>query len=354
MSEEQNKSEDASPYKLQQARKKGMVARSAELGMFIGMACCTAYLWLWGDAMALRLAQLCQRAFAASGAIGGGGHGLLVWSGSLASQAFGIVSPLAGLIALAAVAASVAQTGLLFAPAAIKPDLSRLNPAQSLKRIFSAQMLLEAAKACVKMAAYAAIAWWVVRREVASLAHTDLTAAALAATLRAASLRMLTALLAAALVFAAIDQILARRMFARKMRMSHHELKQEFRQREGDPRIKQRRKQLQRELLKRSQSMRGIRHADVVLTNPTHLAVGLRYDPSRMSAPMLVAKGSGDFALRLRKLAFVYGVPVVEAKSLARHIFRATLLDQEIPGHLYRETASVYLRIRRGRKAVAA
>jgi len=353
MSEEQNKSEQASPYKLQQARKKGMVARSAELGMFVAMASCTAYLWLWGDALALRLARICQRAFAASGAILGNGQGLLTWSGALAWQTFSAIAPLAALVAAATLAASIAQTGVLFAPAALKPDLSRLNPAQGLKRVFSMQMLLEAAKACIKMVVYGAVAWWVARRAVAGLAQTDLTAAALASTLKTTSLRMLVALLAVALVFAATDQVLARRMFARKMRMSRHELKQEFRQREGDPRIKQRRKQLQRELLKRSQSMRGVRNADVLVTNPTHLAIGLKYDPARMSAPVLVAKGSGEFALRLRKLAFIYGVPVVEAKSLARQVYRATALDTEIPGHLYRETAAVYLRIRRRNQVVA-
>jgi flagellar biosynthetic protein FlhB len=197
------------------------------------------------------------------------------------------------------------------------------------------------------MLVYAVIATMAIAKIVHTLTHASMDARGIAGMLSSSALHLLSLLMLAALVFAAIDQVLVRRLFSRKMRMSRHEMKQEHRQREGDPRIKQRRKQLQRELLKRSQSMRGVRGADVLITNPTHLAVGLRYEPSRMTAPVLVAKGSGDFALRLRKLAFIYGVPVIESKQLARQLFRATNLDAEIPSQFYRDTAAVFLRIRR-------
>ncbi len=120
-------------------------------------------------------------------------------------------------------------------------------------------------------------------------------------------------------------------MFARKMRMSRHEQKQEVKQREGDPRIKQRRKQLQRELLQRSKSMRSIRGADVLVTNPTHYAVGLKYEPGTMAAPQVVAKGAGEFALRLKKLAFIYGIPIVESRAIARQLYHKAAMEQEIP-----------------------
>jgi flagellar biosynthetic protein FlhB len=344
---EENKSEEASSYKLEQARKKGMVPKSQELGMLIGLACCGGYFWARGDLLSTQIARLSQKTLAEAATLSTGSGALITWTESLIWQTFLAVAPLAGAILAGTLLATLVQIGFLFAPSALKADLSRLNPMQGLKRIFSVQLLIEAAKACAKMLVYAVIATMAIAKIVHTLTHASMDARGIAGMLSSSALHLLSLLMLAALVFAAIDQVLVRRLFSRKMRMSRHEMKQEHRQREGDPRIKQRRKQLQRELLKRSQSMRGVRGADVLITNPTHLAVGLRYEPSRMTAPVLVAKGSGDFALRLRKLAFIYGVPVIESKQLARQLFRATNLDAEIPSQFYRDTAAVFLRIRR-------
>lgn len=351
---DQNKSEEATAYKLEQARKKGMVPKSQELGMVVAVACCAGYLWVRGNQMGYQLSQLCARTFAEGAQLDGGGYALATWMGRLIAEAGRIVAPLVFISLGGALAATVIQIGIMFAPDALKVDLSRLNPMQGFKRLFSVQILIDAAKGCIKMIVYAGIAAMVVMEVSLAASHADMSALQVALTLKSGGLRLLSFILLAALVFAAIDQIIMRRMFAKKMRMSRHEIKQEIKQREGDPRIKQRRKQLQRELLQRSQSMRGVRGADVLVTNPTHIAIGLKYEPGKMNAPTVVAKGAGDFALRLRRLAFIYGVPIIEARSLAQRLYKKSLLEREIPGELYRDTAAVYLRVQRaGRHAQA-
>ncbi|RZF29094.1 EscU/YscU/HrcU family type III secretion system export apparatus switch protein [Paraburkholderia sp. UYCP14C] len=344
---EQNKSEQATAYKLEQARKKGMVPRSQELGMVLSLLASTGYLSVWGGEMAARLSSLSARALSEAAALGASGGAMLVVAGTLLSQAAHVLAPLITIAMGSALLSAVMQTGFLFASGALKLDTSKLNPLQGFKRVFSMQTLIEAAKACFKMVVYVAIIRFTIVDAAVSLAHEDLSALRIAQTLLMSGIHLLFLLLAAASVFALIDQVLVRHAFAKKMRMSRYEQKQEMKQREGDPRIKQRRRQLQRELLQRSRSMKAVRSADVLVANPTHYAVGLKYDPSRMAAPHVVAKGAGDFALRLKKLAFVYGVPVIESPRFARALYFKAALDREVPGDLYRDTAAIYLQARR-------
>ncbi|MGH8038026.1 MAG: EscU/YscU/HrcU family type III secretion system export apparatus switch protein [Pseudomonas sp.] len=351
---EQNKTEQATSYKLEQARKKGMVARSPDLGMVVALVFLASYISLRGSQLATELSTLCARAFAEAGMIHSSGNALLVWSGRLLVEGATAVAPLIATVLTGALLASLAQTGVIFAPAALKSDLSRLNPIQGVKRLFSLQLLLDAGKAFVKMAAYVAIAVLFICRSAQDLSHTALASRDIAGMIRSSGMDLLVLFLIAASIFAAIDQVIVRQMFARKMRMSRHEQKQEAKQREGDPRIKQRRRQLQRELLQRAKSMRSLRGADVLVTNPTHYAVGLKYDPTIMAAPAVVAKGAGDFALRLRKLAFIYGVPIIESRAVARQLYHKTALEQEVPGTLYRRTAEIYLKIRQFNSGKAA
>ncbi|WP_175735284.1 EscU/YscU/HrcU family type III secretion system export apparatus switch protein [Burkholderia ambifaria] len=344
---DQNKSEQATAYKLEQARKKGMTPRSQELGMVASLAACGFYLASYGNDIAVRLAVRYARAFASISSLAGNPRTLMHEAASLTMDSGRAIAPVVGIAASAALVASIAQVGFLFAPGALKADWSKLNPAQGIKRLLSVQTLIESLKACAKMAVYAVIACLTIREIATLAAHTALSVSGLNEALLRESLHLLTYLLAAAAFFAAVDQILVRRAFAKKMRMSRHEQKQENKQREGDPRIKQRRKQLQRELLQRAQSMRNVRGADVLVTNPTHYAVGLRYDAASMSAPHVVAKGSGEFAQRLKKLAFVYGVPVIESRQLARQLHRQSITEREVPGGLYREVAAIYLTLKR-------
>ncbi|MXN79976.1 flagellar type III secretion system protein FlhB [Burkholderia sp. 4701] len=345
--QEQEKSEQATRHKLARARRKGLLPRSQELGIVLAIAGCAGYLWLSGERLAARFAVLSARMLNDAPGMAADGRAITHWLAAWLPQWLTIVAPLAAAAVCGALVAALAQAGFLFAPDALKADFSRLNPAAGIKRLFSMQIVIDAAKSCVKLAVYCTLAYRCIADAVRAAVHAGLTATDLTRAIGSAGLALTAQLLIAAALFSVLDQAIVRRRFAKQMRMSRHEVKQEFKQHEGDPRIKQRRKQLQRELLQRSQSLRGMRGADVLVTNPTHYAVGLRYAPAEMAAPTVVSKGAGEFALRLRKLAFVHRVQIVEAPALTRQLFRRGALEHEIPAHLFAATAAVYLRVRR-------
>ncbi|WP_071767189.1 flagellar biosynthesis protein FlhB [Burkholderia ubonensis] len=347
---EQEKTEQATRHKLARARKKGLLPRSQEPGAMLAIAGCVGYLWLSGERMAEQFAVLGTRVLSDAAGIAADGRAIAHWLGALLPGMLAIVAPPAAAAVCGALVAALAQAGFLFAPDALKADFSRLNPAAGIKRLFSMQIVIDAAKACVKLAVYCTLAYRCIADAVRAATHAGLTAPGLARALGSAGLALAVQLLIAGALFTALDQAIVRRRFAKKMRMSRHEVKQEFKQHEGDPRIKQRRRQLQRELLQRSRSLRGLRGADVLVTNPTHYAIGLRYAPAEMAAPTVVSKGAGEFALRLRKLAFIHRVQIVEAPALARQLFRRGALEREIPSQLFAATAAVYLHVQRTRE----
>ena len=345
------KTEQATSFKLDEARRKGMVARSIEfstLGVLLAFA---GYLWAFGPRMAEDMQRLTAAALVQAPTLAFGPLELWTWTTAVGARAATIVLPLLLLLAAAAALAILMQTGFVFSVHALKPDWSRLNPANGFKKIFSLQTLYELGKTLVKLAVYPALAVMVIY--VAARHSTQFASEprALATLIGATGLKLLLWLLAAMVLFAAVDLLFVRKQFGKKMMMSRRELREEIRHREGDSRIKQRRKQLARELLKRARSLRQIRGADMLLTNPTHYAVALRFDQASMLAPTVVSKGSGDFALRLRRLAFVYGVPIIESKSLARSLFFRVPLDAQIPEKYFRETAAVYVQLNKSRAA---
>jgi flagellar biosynthetic protein FlhB len=253
---------------------------------------------------------------------------------------------LAATIFLVVLAFEIVQTGVVFSTEPLRPDFSRLNPSRGFKRVFSVRMLIETAKNILKLGVYVTLAWLVIRyaRTVNIASITD--AASLADFMQRTGLRLLAFFVAGAALFAILDQLISRRDFQTKMRMSRREVRRELRDREGDARMKQRRRKLHRDFVTSSQSLRNIRGADVLITNPVHFAVALKYDPRTMIAPKVVSQGSHQFALRLKKLAFVYGLVIVENKELARGLFQRCALNHPIPEEFYRPVADVYLKIR--------
>ncbi|WP_083294606.1 EscU/YscU/HrcU family type III secretion system export apparatus switch protein [Burkholderia plantarii] len=352
--QDQNRSEAATAYRLEQARRKGMVAKSQELGMFASFATCAAYLWIDGGRLARHVAATSAHALAGIGDVARSPAAMSAWFAAVLLDLMHLLAPVTLLTMATAILPAVVQTRFLFAPGALRFELSRLNPVQGFQRLFSWQTLLETGRTLVKAAVYGTIMAACIAPVVVSSSHTPTTPHRLAGLLQGASLALMGKLLIAAAVFAAIDLVVVRRLFAGKMRMSRHEIRQEHKQRDGDPRIKSQRRKIRRELFQQARGLRRVREADVLITNPTHYAVGLKYLPARMAAPMVIAKGTGDFAQRLRKVAFVYGIPVVESPAMARRIFRETRVDQEIPADVYRDAAAIYLRLRARTQRAAA
>ncbi len=345
---ELNRSEQATPYKLARARERGVVARGIDLGFLTALAAFAAYAWFLGPQFSGQIALAAQRSLVAAPNVLASPNELLAVTGQVLSS---MVRPIAflaaGIFGVVLVFEIVQTGGLVFSGEPLRPDFSRLNPAREFKRVFSVRMLIETGKNVLKLGVYAALAWTVIstaqHQDIASI--TDATS--LAAFMRRAGLRLLALFVAGAAGFAILDQLISRRDFANRMRMSRREVRRELRDREGDQRMKQRRRTLHREFIKLSQSLRGIRGADVLITNPTHFAIALRYDPKTMIAPVVVSMGSHQFAQRLKKLAFVYGLNIVENRPLAQALYAKGRLGQPVPEELYRPVADVYIEVRR-------
>lgn len=343
---EQNRTEQPTPFKLKKAREKGSVARSMDLGFLTGSSALLAYLWISGEALRVQISRAAEKALVAAPNVSASGHEILVVTAGVLTSMFRPLAFLCATIFLVVALFEVVQTGVVFTTEALKPDFSRLNPAKGLKRVFSARTLIETIKSLLKLAVYLTLAVVVVQDARAMDGPAAIDAARLAEAMGRTSFRLLMFVVGAALVFALFDQWLVRRQFLKQMRMSRRELRRESRDREGEPRIKQRRRQLHGEFVKMSQSLRDLRGADVLLTNPTHFAVALRYDARTMDAPMVVSLGAHQFAQRLKGLAFSYGVPIVQDQSLARALYRGCQLKQPVPAEYYGPVSKIYLTLR--------
>jgi flagellar biosynthetic protein FlhB len=349
---ETDKSELPTQYRLQQARRKGQVARGHDLGFLTSLAAFSAYLWFYGGSLAGQIANIARVAIAAAPGVAPSPYALLTVGGTMLQSTAKPVALLVGAVFLTVLVFELVQTGPVLSAEPMKFDFSRLNPAQGLKRLVSLRLLIETGKNVAKMAVYGWLGWMVIHAAMSSGAPVATDAGALADSLRRDASRLLGYFLAAAAGFAVLDQLIARRDFTKRMRMSRRDVRRESRDREGDPRLKQKRKALHREFVKAAESLRNVRGADLLITNPTHYAVALRYDPRTMTAPVVVARGAHRFALRLRRTAFLYGVVIVSEPALARALFRCEI-NQPVPEVLYPSVASLY-RTLRDRKSVGA
>lgn len=336
-----DRNEAATPFKLQKARERGQTPRSAD--MVSSAVFLVAMLYLASQAAGLTdaILRLAQAALVQA-AKGHPASALWPLAANLASAAALALLPFFLLLPLVAVLAAMAQTGMVFSLVPLQMDFHRINPATGFKRLFSGRTLFDGLRACLKLAVLVVVGALVLRTLLPQFHGIALMPAAaflhtLLQDLGDLGLRMGTALV----VVSAIDLLYTRREFGRNMRMSRRELKDEFKNREGDPRIRARLRELRRELLKRSQALKNTRSADVVLTNPTHYAVALRYVHGEMAAPRVVAKGAGQLAAAMREIAARHHVVVVQNPPLARSLFRETAIDDYIPASFHAEVARI-------------
>jgi flagellar biosynthetic protein FlhB len=352
-----NKTERATPKRKEDARKQGQVAVSRDVS--------TAAVLLGGIGLLAAMMPIgVQRMVETTG------HGLTVSinqafpSDVSIEQVYTIVVqtgttilvlslPILGGILLIASAASLAQTGFLWRPNALQWDLERLSPIKGLSRLASLRSVMELIKGLLKIAIISGVGLFVVRHDLLQI--PALTEFDMGSVLHAAGRMSLKAALAvsgAIGVLAALDYLYQRYEWERSLRMSKEEIKEEHKAAEGDPLIRSRVRAAQRELAKK-RMMAAVKTADVVVTNPTHLAVALKYDAAKMAAPFVVAKGAGFMAERIRELARHHGVPVIEHKFVARTLYKLVDVGKEIPGTLYRAVAEILAYVYRARGMTA-
>lgn len=343
-----NKSEPPTPFKLSRAREKGSVARGMDLGFATSLAAFIGYLWMFGPGLADSVSLAAKRTLVSAPTVIAGPNEILYLVGNLLAM---VVQPLLfmfGVIFVVVLAFEIVQTGFVFTFSPLSPNFSKLNPANGFKRVFSVRQLIETGKNVLKLIIYSILTWFAVTEGLKLAIPGIPDAVRLSEIMAGKAFHLLVLFVGAAVVIAAIDQLISRRDFFKRMRMTRQETKRESRDREGDPRFKQRRRQVHREYAKLSKSLKNVRNADILITNPTHYAVALKYDSRRMSAPTIVAQGSDQLALRLKRLAFLYGVVTVENRELARALYHKCQIDREIPDIYFRPVANLYRQVRKG------
>lgn len=325
------KTEKATPYKLQKAKEQGQVSKSLELNtcVFLLVLLITAYA-LW-PAFLLQIKNLFKSLFHLSGRIPFGVDAMGHLQTVLFSQLTALWVPFAVAGLLAIVLSTTLQTGFVWSSQALAPDFKRLDLIKGFKRLFSTKMLFDSAKNSLKLLLVTLLLSLSFRHEISTFMHfTAIAPDALPSILMALLFKVLLELLALLFAIALLDKLYTRWRFAKDQRMSKQDLKEEYRQREGDPKIKAKIKQLQQQLRQKTASLDQVKTADVVITNPTHLAIALKYDRGLMPAPKVVCKVQGELVQRVKQLAARHHIPIIENKLFARALFATTDLNQWI------------------------
>jgi flagellar biosynthetic protein FlhB len=345
-----SRTEEATPHRLEEARKDGDVAKSTEVSQVCALAGAFGALAMGGQTLARNLADQMLPFIAHPDKIDlEGGAGVAVaWK--IAEAALPALLTVLGAATLAGVFGNVVQTGLLFAPSKLKPDLSRLSPAEGFKRLFGIDGLMHFLRAALKVVLIGAVAWWVLAPHAAEF--TGLIGMSPAGVLTF-SLGLATQLMFSVLgllaVLAVIDFVWQRQRFMERMKMTKEQQKEDIKQSDGDPHIKARQRQIRHERARR-RMIQQVPKATVVVANPTHFAVALRYEQGETPAPQCLAKGVDEVALKIREVAEEHGVPVIEDPPLARALYGAVEIDQFIPTQHYEAVAKIIGFIFAGRR----
>ncbi|MDX5332620.1 MAG: flagellar type III secretion system protein FlhB [Gammaproteobacteria bacterium] len=336
----QEKTEEATPKRLRDAREKGQVPRSRELNTMVLLVASAGTLLAFGPMMGESLLALLEGGFTFDRAD-------VFDTGAMArrfiegmGQGFYLSAPLLVVAFAVALIAPISIGGWSFSTEALAPKLEKLDPIKGLKRVFGWQGLMELVKALAKFVVVTVVAGlllWGMAGELLTLGNEPV-AQGLAHASRMVGWAFLS-MSAVMILIAAIDVPFQLWNHAHQLRMTRQEIKDEFKETEGRPEVKGRIRQLQREMAQR-RMMEQVPKADVIVTNPTHFAVALKYG-RRMNAPRVVAKGADLVARNIREVAAEHGVPLFEAPPLARALYYSTDIDQEIPGGLYVAVAQV-------------
>ncbi len=337
----QEKTESATPKRKREARKRGQIPRSRELGAAAVVGSMAVAAQAFGGKLAAAASQQMQQLLSLTPAMLVDAHAMPAYFGQALMHALLLCVPLFAAAVVAAIAAPLLLGGWNFSIGALKPDFNKLNPIPGIGRMFSGQAAMELFKGLLKLAWIGGVGaqyLWLHRDALIGLSGEP-TARAIGdggAILGGALVWLSMALVAVAAVDAPY-QLLS---YAKKMKMSRQEVRDEHKQSEGRPEVKGRIRRMQMELSRRRMAQQ-IPNADVIITNPTHYAVALKYDSTAMRAPRVIAKGADELAAMMRELARAHRIPIVAAPPLARALYRSVKLDQEIPAALYAAVARV-------------
>jgi flagellar biosynthetic protein FlhB len=340
--DDSQKTEEPTNKRLDEARKQGQVPLSREANTWLMLFTATLVFLLAGPQLMTQIA--------------GYGAGLMESSGRIrlqnATEAGDVFSDVASnvlrfmalpliLFVAAALFGTLVQIGFMISPDSIKPSLDKIDIMKGIQRVFSMKSFVEFLKGIMKLVLIGAVSYMILAPALPTIdQHVGQPLPLALEDMTELLRKLLTAILAALFLLALVDVIYVRLDFAKRMRMTRQEVRDEYKQTEGDPHVKARLRQLRTERA-RKRMIQAVPSADVVITNPTHYAVALKYDTGKMDAPVVVAKGVEAFALRIREVATEHKIPIVENPPLARSLFASVEVDEMIPENLYKAVAEV-------------
>ena len=336
-----DKTQEATPHRRQQAREQGQVAFSQDLGSAVLLIAGALLLMFFGRQVADAMAHLMTQQLSATWPLTVDRSQVVQQARQLASGVGAALLPILGLLLVCAIVSTLFQVGFLFVPQRLKPDLQRLSPLSGIRRIVSMQGVMRLSFGLFKVAVVSITAGAVIYQYRSELIHaSEMAVVDLAKFLTSLSLSTALWVGAALFVLALFDYAFQRWKHEQDLRMTNQEVREEMKNLQGDPQIIARRRAIQRQMALNRVGDK-VPKADFVVTNPTELAVAVQYAPEEMAAPIVVAKGAGVLAQRIRRLALEHGVPVIERKPLAQLLYRTVEVGNPIPDESYAAVAEV-------------
>lgn len=337
-------SEEPSSYRLEEFRRQGRVAQSRELSGMVGLLACGAALMAFAPRMGSDLLEYMRDLFSADFSMkvdfANGPFLSYIMMKSLKALAW-LTLPICIVGFLAGVITSFAQTGSVFSADPLTPDFSRVNPVSGLQRMISAKQLFEAGRLIIRITIVGFVAYMILKRVILGSSGWLLEEpSGLFRAFAQAGKGVFFSLCAVLLVFAGFDYWLQRWEFGKQVRLTKQEAKQEQKEHEGDPLLRARIRTIQRDMA-RKRMMNAVKKADVIVTNPTHIAIAISYEKEKMQAPKVVAKGADFVAQKIKQIATDAGVPLVENVPLARTLYKTVKVGGLVPRSLYQAVAEV-------------
>lgn len=337
----EEKTEQPTPKKREDARRKGQVAKSRELPSIAVLMSGVITLSIFGSYMYSRIQIMTGKAFSTMLAGNLDHVAGVAFAKEMLILFILIMAPLMAVNFITAIFTNVLQVGFMVSGESIKPKLSKLNPIKGFKRLLSMQSVMELFKSILKLGIVGTVAYFSVKAEMESIySLIDMELPAIISYMLYSIMKIFIKCILAMIFLVVADFAFQKWQFEKQLRMTKKEIKDELKKTDGDPLVKSRIRSIQMEMA-RKRMMQDVPKADVVITNPTHFAVAIQYDGVSMSAPKLLAKGAGTIALRIKEIAQQHHIPVVEDKELARSLYKLVEVGREIPGNLYQAVAGI-------------
>jgi len=345
--DDQERTEQATSKRREESREKGQVARSQELVSVTILVAGLLFFYFGGSTLLLKTMDVMTSGFRDSGQVILTQDSVPAIITGYIFKGFGILFPLLIAVLIAAILGNVLQVGFMFSSESLQPKFDKISPAKGFKRLFSTRSIAELFKGILKICIIGGVAYLIIRNEFDNLMPlADHSIWGMLSYIGSICFKILMYVTVVLVFLAILDYAYQRWEFEKSIRMTKQEIKDEYKNTEGDPMIKARIRRIQREMAQK-RMMAEVPKADVVITNPTHFAVALKYDQGSMGAPVVVAKGADLVAAKIKEIARKHQVPIVENKAVARLLFTMTDIDEAIPEKMYRLVAEILAHVYR-------